>query len=857
MSSQASDSKSSETASQIIYSGLPPNLDANDLSHSIPDELQKGMRMTKVTEKKVKEAMFRLDPDEGRILYESKKSGIVPIEAIKELRFGSDAGYYRAQFDFPPEAENRWITVVFILEGNYKTMHIVAPTVEAFSLWKTALEKLYKIRQGLMIGLQNNDLRDAVWEKQYWKGADRNNDQKLDFGDVQNLCIRLSLNFSQHELEALFKEADVNNRGYLDYADYQRFVKLIKRRPEVEAIYMNQKESRGGKFDLANFTQFMRESQKSNLNDEEIKAMFVKYTQSQNTPETEVEMSLDNFSAFLRSEDNCVFPELYQPINNDMTRPISEYYVSSSHNTYLIGHQLVGVSTIEGYIRALLHSCRTVEMDIYDGDDEPMVYHGKTFTSKVSVREVCQAIAKYAFTASPYPIMISAEVHCGVRQQDMVVDIMKKAFGDALIQAPVDGRPKIEVLPSPEHLKGRILLKAKNLYVAAQLEALQARKNAEAAEARAQQAILEAEMSSSTTSSSSDTSLIAELKSIKHKLSAKKHRKKAEKKPKVAMSFRLLSLLVYTVGVKCRGFNQTQQYAPEHIFSLSENSANKYLKRGSMKDLIKHTQTHMIRVYPKGTRVNSTNFEPHRFWAAGAQVVAINWQTFDLGYMINHAMFQRNGRSGYVLKPAALRPNGKELLRKYSKHFFRVKILSAQQLPRPRDALGHEIIDKTVLNPYVEVSLHIPVWSQSPFLPSETSQGVDYNPPTDASKTQATSARTVTFKTKIVKNNGFNPVWQEELELPFDCVGGMTELIFVRFAVRQEGDDDDDEPLAVYCAPLGSLKHGEMSFPLGKCRANTVFTGFRYLPLHDSQLSQHLFSTLFVNMEIRDAESSN
>jgi hypothetical protein len=44
--------------------------------------------------------------------------------------------------------------------------------------------------------------------------------------------------------------------------------------------------------------------------------------------------------------------------------------------------------------------------------------------------------------------------------------------------------------------------------------------------------------------------------------------------------------------------------------------------------MIKHTRTHLVRTYPKGTRLSSTNYEPHRFWAGGMQLVAINWQTF-------------------------------------------------------------------------------------------------------------------------------------------------------------------------------------------------------------------------------------
>ena len=75
------------------------------------------------------------------------------------------------------------------------------------------------------------------------------------------------------------------------------------------------------------------------------------------TPLGQATMSLAAFVAFLLSAENAPFKDSLQ----DMTRPLSEYYISSSHNTYLVGHQLVGESTTEGYIRALMQGCRSVE----------------------------------------------------------------------------------------------------------------------------------------------------------------------------------------------------------------------------------------------------------------------------------------------------------------------------------------------------------------------------------------------------------------------------------------------------------------------------------------------------------------
>ncbi|KAI0922841.1 hypothetical protein AcV5_009715 [Taiwanofungus camphoratus] len=928
----------------------PAARDSSMLDVTVPQLLQQGVPMLKVSAKRQKRCIFRLDPDQGQIVWESKKLRIIPIENIKELREGSDARYYREQFQLAQEYEDRWLTIVYVLDGGYKTLHLIASTRDVFQMWDITLRRLYAIRQRLMSGLGSSDMRQAVWEKQFWRSADAGADQKLDFEDVERMCRRLNINPSREDLWRRFKQADSQHRGYLDFSDFKRFVKSLKARPEVDRLY---KKVAAGKnaITYAAFEKFMRTSQKSSLSQVELERIFLRYassptgTSSTRVPSSPPQNSLDlavqsmcaspepassapsssadvpnepadsssqpdclpqalsvdsavitlkGFTTFLLSIDNSAFADQHGRIYHDMTRPLPEYYVSSSHNTYLVGHQLVGESTVEGYIRALLHSCRSVELDIYDGDVEPMVYHGRTLTTKVSLRDACAAIAKYAFVASPYPIIISAEIHCSVPQQEMIASIMREEFGSALVSAPINGRPKVVVLPSPEDLKGRILLKAKNLYVS-ENDSLQEKEIS-----------VNAESSSTETSASesdfpgevrqewrkvreSEAEVIKDLKSefqkargalgrvrtrhdvttstaavVNTNLAGSPRADARELAPapqppqKAKMSSALVALLVYTVGVKCRGLNKKEVYAPEHMFSLSERTANRILKQAMM-DLIKHNRTHLVRIYPKGTRIGSTNFEPHRYWSAGAQLVAINWQTFDLGYMINHAMFQRNGRAGYVLKPLALRTTDKHLLTKRTNHRLDVTIISAQQLPRPKDSLGREIFDKSSLDPFVTVSLHVPDWTHAPYhlhVPG-TSRSRSHSPtrprsrshsqlqahqnalssslPGGGPQVSATSARTVTCRTGVVKNNGFNPVWEQHLSLRFDLVGDMRDLVFVRFAVRQEGGMEDN-PLAVYCASLGSLN-----------------MGYRHLPLHDAQLSQYLFSTLFVRLDIHDA----
>lgn len=130
---------------------------------------------------------------------------IVPIEAIKEIRSGSDARYYRQQFQLAPECEERWLTIIYILDGNYKTLHVVVPTKDVFHMWNYTLRRLHAVRQELMSGLGYVEMRQAMWDKHYWNGADEERDQKLVFEEVEKLCKRLQINSSQDDLYRLFK----------------------------------------------------------------------------------------------------------------------------------------------------------------------------------------------------------------------------------------------------------------------------------------------------------------------------------------------------------------------------------------------------------------------------------------------------------------------------------------------------------------------------------------------------------------------------------------------------------------------------------------------------------------------------
>lgn len=148
--------------------------------------------------------------------------------------------------------------------------------------------------------------------------------------------------------------------------------------------------------------------------------------------------SISFFYRYLMSDDNPIMASSKLELNDhDMQHPLSHYFINSSHNTYLIGHQITGKSSVEIYRQTLLAGCRwvhsknhiesfssnifinsCVELDFWNGQkEEPQIVHGYTFVPEIVAKDVLEAIAESAFKTSEFPVILSFENHCNPRQQ--------------------------------------------------------------------------------------------------------------------------------------------------------------------------------------------------------------------------------------------------------------------------------------------------------------------------------------------------------------------------------------------------------------------------------------------------------
>uniref|UniRef100_A0A8B9FW91 1-phosphatidylinositol 4,5-bisphosphate phosphodiesterase n=1 Tax=Amazona collaria TaxID=241587 RepID=A0A8B9FW91_9PSIT len=746
--------------------GAQPGVHALQLKPvCVSDTLKKGIKFVKWDDDStvVTPIILRTDP-QGFFFYwtdQNKETELLDISLVKDARCGKHA---RAPKDpklrelldagnAGSRLENRMITVVYGPDlVNISYLNLVAFQEDIAKEWS---DEVFSLATNL---LAQNMSRDAFLEKAYTKlklqvtpegriplkniyrlfSADRkrvetaleacnlpsSRNDSIPQDDFTPDVYRVFLNnlCPRPEIDHIFSEFGAKSKPYLTVDQMMEFINLKQRDPRLNEILYPP------------------------LKQEQVQQLIEKYEPNSNLAK-KGQISVDGFMRYLSGEENGVVPPEKLDLNEDMSQPLSHYFINSSHNTYLTAGQLAGNSSVEMYRQVLLSGCRCVELDCWKGrtaEEEPVITHGFTMTTEISFKEVIEAIAECAFKTSPFPILLSFENHVdSPKQQAKMAEYCRLIFGDALLMDPLEKYPLESgvPLPSPMDLMYKILVKNK-------------KKSHKSADGSAKK-----KLSEQASNTCSDTSSMFEPSS-----------------PGAVQNCSIFpSLFEMSSFVETKGLEQLTK---------------------SPVEFVEYNKMQLSRIYPKGTRVDSSNYMPQVFWNAGCQMVALNFQTVDLSMQINMGMYEYNGKSGYRLKP--------EFMRRPDKHFdpftesivdgivantLSVKIISGQFLS-----------DKKV-GTYVEVDMFgLPVDTRRKALKTKTSQG-----------------------------NAVNPVWEEETIVFKKVV--LPSLACLRLAVYEEG---------------GKFI-GHRILPVSAIRP-----GYHYICLRNERNQPLTLPALFVYIEVKD-----
>uniref|UniRef100_A0A3B3ZYE2 Phosphoinositide phospholipase C n=1 Tax=Periophthalmus magnuspinnatus TaxID=409849 RepID=A0A3B3ZYE2_9GOBI len=392
-------------------------------------------------------------------------------------------------------------------------------------------------------------------------------------------------------------------------------------------------------------------------------------------------MGIDGFARYLQSPECQLLDPEHQGVCQDMNMPLSHYYISTSYRSYLLDDQVHGRADLGGLIKALQAGCRCLELGITDGPEgEPLLGVDLGPDIPLTIRSALEVINKYAFLTSQYPLLIYLCHRCTPSQQRVMAQHLKKVFGTRLYTPealPVTLGGRATTLPSPEQLKGRVLIVGKKL--PSELDDSDGEVSEEDEEIGGGGPLAGRRM---TIPGEEELGVVLVVPPPSQPRKLRLHKE--------------LSDLVSIVRTGSRSF-----YAQRATFKLAQQHSE------SPEDLVMFTKRTLTRVRPSSVRLDSSNPNPQGYWKGGVQLVALNQQTPGAMLDLHRGRFSQNGGCGFVLRPAVMRDE----VSYFSAHTQgcvpgvppqTLRVISAHNLPKPQGSGAKgEVID-----PYVVLELH-------------------------------------------------------------------------------------------------------------------------------------------------------
>uniref|UniRef100_A0A673AIP4 1-phosphatidylinositol 4,5-bisphosphate phosphodiesterase gamma n=1 Tax=Sphaeramia orbicularis TaxID=375764 RepID=A0A673AIP4_9TELE len=373
-----------------------------------------------------------------------KIEGEIDIREIKEIRPGQKSrDFERYVEDSATRLDQaHCFVILYGTEFRLKSLSLAATSDEEMTMWVKGLNWL--VADTLK---SPTPLQIERWLRKQFYAVDRNREDRISCKDLKSMLSQVNYRVPNMKfLREKLPDSEMRN-GDVSFSQFSQLYRSL-----MFDAQKNVKFPFGICFHFHNLT-----------HNNKVQEYMFQYLKD---PLREVEQPYfhqDEFLTYLFSKENTIWDStLDQVCPDNMNNPLSHYWISSSHNTYLTGDQFSSESSLEAYARCLRMGCRCIELDCWDGPDGmPVIYHGHTLTTKIKFSDVLNTIKEHAFVTSDYPIILSIEDHCSIVQQRNMATHFKKVFGDMLLTKAVD--IAADGLPSPNQLKRKILIKHKKL----------------------------------------------------------------------------------------------------------------------------------------------------------------------------------------------------------------------------------------------------------------------------------------------------------------------------------------------------------------------------------------------------------